>query len=84
MEELFHTSDIGLASVLLANGFEVDHLEDGTKQRKLFYFCPHSSKSVREISNDYWAGELRVDPLAIFTAHRRLKGYLHDKTEQHE
>jgi hypothetical protein len=76
----YKTKDIYIASALLALGFILDDL---TKEETIFYFnfADNRDKIPYEIQTaveDYWKGQLLVDPKKLFTSFKEIKSRMYN------
>ncbi len=67
----FRTSDLALASALIATGFAIDELEKSHFGKASFVFI--RSDSLDKAVSRYWADRLRVNPKAYFDVIKHLK-----------
>jgi len=70
MEE-FKTTDLGLAATLSVMGLHPDRLERSQSKRVTFHFSEY--EKAKEICDQYFRKELKLDPLALFNAQKDLK-----------
>ncbi len=73
MYQHYNTSDLQLASALIAWGFEISSFNK--EWRKLMFYFP-ASHDISLFVEDYFLGKTRVDPLAYSIAQKNLKNYL--------
>ena len=78
-KEFYKTSDIDLASTLLASGFPIDGIYARPNTEKMeFYF--EKSDLLAQTINDYWGRKLRVEPLELLGARKEILSRLKDGT----
>ena len=71
----FSTKDIYLAATLLTIGYSYYTLK---KEDRIFYFIFDNPDGKIELQVDeYWAGNILVDPKALFNSFRELKGRMY-------
>lgn len=77
---LYVTSDLNLASVLLALGYTMVGMSEKTPtdSRQKFYF----PQKVESDANEYWNKRLKVEPQSLFNARKELLSRLHSENEQ--
>ena len=73
--EYFSTSDLALAAVLRASGFVLEETDRSNSRRIAFLFKDNSQ--LRETVNDFWAGNLKVEPCGYFQAIKDLKNRIY-------
>lgn len=71
----YKTRDIYLASSLIASGY--DYFLQKNIQQYLFCF-KDKNKTIQTKVNDYWNGNLLLDPKKIFEAFKQLKVRIND------
>lgn len=74
-EDHFKTSDFPLASTLLALGFRLRTIDRSDSRR--YQFCFEQSDEIQEANNDFWRGELRIEPKLLFLHQKSLKSRIH-------
>lgn len=74
-EHLYSTYDLGLASALVSEGFEL--LEMDKSNLKKVAFCFSKTNKLEKIINDYWLGRLFVDARTIFENQKMLKNRIY-------
>ena len=67
----FRTSDLALATAISVLGIAVEAMQQSDSERMFFIFT--KSDKLTDIVNQFWRGELRVDPLAYFNQLKVLK-----------
>ncbi len=75
---MFTTSDLGLA-IALSLFIKIHSINKANPRKALFYFT--KDLEVDELTELYWKGRLRVDPLAYFNQSRILKSQLYSRGE---
>lgn len=75
MTNTFSTTDLDLASALLACGFSVENIMP-VKGRAELYFL--TSKKFDEVVAKYWDRTLEVKPQILFEAKKHLRAQLND------
>lgn len=68
---MYSTSDLGLASALIATGRPLDGIELADDKRGRFNFPDHDD--LEFAIDDYWQGRLLVEPKTYQTTMRELK-----------
>lgn len=68
-QEFIKTSDISLASSLLAVGFTIRAV-DNHERIATFYF--DKTEAVEQSISDYWARTMMVTPIDLFSARKQL------------
>lgn len=77
MNNLYETSDLGLASSLSCLGYKVTALDRHNPRRVVF--CFETADGLQEAVNGYWNGVLRLPPAALFLHQKALKQRLYDE-----
>lgn len=72
MNNVYETSDIGLASALSCLGFHIADLDRTTPRRVIFRFEGDENR-LAQVTQSYWDGSLRLPPAALFTHQKLLK-----------
>lgn len=67
----FRTSDLALATAISVSGIAIEAMQQSDGQRMFFIFT--KSDKLTDLVNQFWRGELRVDPLAYFNQLKVLK-----------
>jgi len=67
---LTKTSDINLAAALLCLGYDVKGIDNRNPSRVYFFFF--ESPELAAAIDDYWRGDLRVDPKELANSRREL------------
>jgi hypothetical protein len=67
----FRTSDLALATAISVSGIAIEAMQQSDGQRMFFIFA--KSDKLTDLVNQFWRGELRVDPLAYFNQLKVLK-----------
>lgn len=71
----FRTKDIYLASSLIASGY--DYILQ--KNDKQYSFCfTDRLKTINKSVDDYWNGNILIDPKKVFDAFKQLKTRIND------
>lgn len=70
-EDHFRTSDLPLASTLLALGFKLRTIDRSDSRR--YQFCFEQSDEIEEVNCDYWRGDLRIEPKLLLLHQKSLK-----------
>ena len=65
------TSDLALATAISVSGVAIEAMQQSDSERMFFIFT--KSDKLTELVNQFWRGELRVDPLAYFNQLKVLK-----------
>lgn len=73
---MFHTSDFYLAITLQASGFIIEEILDADPTRKEFVF--KDTEKLRQTVDDYWSGELALDPKKLFSEMKVLKSRMYN------
>lgn len=75
-EQLYDTSDMGLAIALICLGHELVQLEQaGSSKRVTFRF--KAANGLYEAAQSYWCGKLYVDAKAYWNESKNLKTRLY-------
>lgn len=74
-ENFFKTSDLHIASVLIALAYPLNRIERQSSGRAIFFF--KDTPSVQAVIQDFWDQKLLVNPQTIFDALKLLKNRLH-------
>lgn len=73
MEKTFYqTSDINLASALLTVGFSISGINPINPSRVVFFFDESEEPELQTTIDNYWRGNLRVDPKYFMNCRRDL------------
>lgn len=72
--ELFQTSDLPLATVISLT-HAIEEVDRQNPRRAEFIF--RQSEDLNQIIEDYWKGELRVEPQKFFSQLRAVKARLY-------
>lgn len=75
MESTYKTTDIYLASTLCLLGYS---LEEITYEHSKFTFHFTEQAYIDLDVDNYWGGELKVDPKLLFAEFKTLKGRMYD------
>lgn len=73
--DTYSTKDIYIASTLIVLGHQ---RYDLIKNGRIFYFEFDDDGKIPEEVDEYWAGNLLVDPKALFTAFKELKTRMYE------
>ncbi|KKS58162.1 MAG: hypothetical protein UV24_C0030G0003 [Candidatus Nomurabacteria bacterium GW2011_GWA2_42_41] len=73
-KDLYQTSDIALASVLLSYGLKLEAV-DKRNPKAIFLF--QKEKGVEQLAEGFWSHNLQVDPLLYFNSLKELKTRLY-------
>lgn len=71
----YETSDLGLATALIAAGLELVRIEKNNPRRATFVF--DNSEQLHTHEREYWADELFVSALKYSDTLKRLKARLY-------
>lgn len=74
---VFRTADLAITAALCVSGFIVDEVEKVSPTRSVFIFS--DSAELKEAINQYWRGELRVEPQAYFNQLKTLKARIYER-----
>lgn len=74
-ENYYETSDLGLATALVAIGQPIAGIEKSNPRRAIFLFV--SNDTVKEAVNDYWQGCLDIPAHHYFETIKRVKSRLY-------
>lgn len=75
-EKFFSTRDLGLATTLVTNGFQVSMIDfqyEGQRRLPVGYFSFVDTPDMRQVEHDFWIGACRVDPRTFLVNMRSLK-----------
>ncbi len=76
-EDLLHTtSDFHCVSVLVAMGYEIEHVDKTNPSRCIFSF--KSTDDLEKTVNLFWLRKLHLNPHAIFEAQRHVKSLMYE------
>jgi len=70
-------SDIEVASMLLTNGYKLLRTELTTPTRYTFYF--EKNERIDNEVNNFYSGEMRINPLAFSNARKNLKSIIYSQ-----
>lgn len=76
MTAMYRTSDIYIASYLLASGYE-DYTIEPDGKKYFFMFTTHNTPSeyVFDVEVDqYFSNNVKIEPKKLFNAYKELKG----------
>ena len=76
----YQTRDFYFAATLCALGVELIELDRAEPQRAAFVFRDDHRR--REWTRQYFAGELRLDPVVLFNSSRSLRRAVHEADGQ--
>jgi len=79
--KVYSTRDIYLASTLMTLGFgvvNVDFQVEGQRGRPVGYFNFEDTDNLRRAETDFLRGAIRVEPRALFTSMKALKGLVNN------
>lgn len=76
-QEFFRTADLALCGALCVLGFVVEEMDRANARRSVFIF--KSSAALRDAVDEYWRGELRVEPQAYFNQLKVLKARIYER-----
>lgn len=71
----YETTDLNLATVLMALGCNLLHLDRVNPRRVVF--CFEKNANIEAYTDEYWTGALRLPALALFTQQKLLKQRLY-------
>ena len=74
-QDYYFTSDLSLASSIIASWFPLDHIQK-ENGKGTFFFEP--SYRLTQLAEDYFFGRVRVDPLEFSTINRKMKNMLYN------
>ncbi len=74
-KDYYKTSDLGLATALVAVGYKLVDLDKSNPRRAEFKFI--DDEQLRMAADDYWNSALNVSALAYFDWLKRLKTRLY-------
>lgn len=75
-EQYFKTSDLALAATL-SLFIPIESIDRSDSSRVEFKFL--TNKTTEKLINQYWKGELTVEPKQFFNQLRTLKARIYDK-----
>lgn len=75
-EQYFKTSDLALAATL-SLFIPIESIDRSNSSRVEFQFL--TNKTTEKLINQYWKGELTVEPKHFFNQLRTLKARIYDK-----
>lgn len=75
-EQYFKTSDLALAATL-SLFIPIESIDRSDSSRVEFQFL--TNKTTEKLINQYWKGELTVEPKQFFNQLRTLKARIYDK-----
>lgn len=73
---LYETTDINLATVLLARGYALLALKPQQDHRYLF--CFKKSPDLLKSEKAFWDGQVSIEPRGLFECQRALKARMHN------
>ena len=73
----FHTSDLGLASIISSLGYNLVCLEKFEEKKLEFVF--KNDKRLKTIVQKYWEKNLRIEPQAAFAHQKMLKSRIYNE-----
>lgn len=76
----YKTSDMSLAATLESLRFYCNGLEQGPSKRMLF--CFDDSDELQQVIDMYWSSTLRVEPMSLLMAMKKIKALLRHQTTQ--
>lgn len=76
MKDYYQTTHLALVGVLSLT-YPIDSSDSSDPSRVVFFFKREAG--LDELIEQYWRGELRVDPKRYFEQLRMLKSRLHEK-----
>ena len=71
----FRTSDLALATAISVSGIAIEAMQQTEGQRQFFIFA--KSAKLTDLVNEFWRGEMRVEPQAFFNQLKTLKTRLY-------
>lgn len=74
-QSLFITADLALAATL-SLWYPLDSIDQTNPQKSFFNF--KRDEQLDQFIEQYWRGEIRIEPKAYFSALRELKVRLHE------
>ncbi len=77
MQDLYETSDLGIASALCCLGFQVVRL-NRENPRRVIFFIEGDFERIEAIILQYWDGTLRISPVALFAQQKILKSRIYE------
>jgi len=80
-ERVFQTRDLYLASTLISLRFEmigIDYQVEGEGRKPVGYFNFEDTQELRDAQNDYWQGQLAVEPKQFVTNLRSIKSQINN------
>lgn len=72
--KLFETEDFALATALLSEGFTLNCIDRGSKNKSIFVF--YKVRMLEKIVKDFYSNNLLVNPNIYETNRRNLKSQL--------
>ncbi len=85
MEKIFYqTSDLNIATTLLTSGCDIHGINTMDPNRIVFYFDVDKFPDIKNLVENYWAGNLRVDPKEFVSYRRELLTRIHESKRQME
>ncbi len=76
-KDLYRVSDLALASTLLCLGCRLWATDRSDERRVSFVF--ERNEGLDEILENYWTGQLRVEPVAFFSAVKQAKNRIYSE-----
>lgn len=73
-EKYYSTSDLAIAACLSLFVL-LEDVDNSDVKKTIFIF--KQSNELKELLSKYWAGQLKVDPLAYFNELKRLKSIIY-------
>ncbi|MCE7936299.1 hypothetical protein DYH10_00690 [Candidatus Saccharibacteria bacterium CPR2] len=74
----YSANDLALVSVLIYLGFAVERVEKDVKGKATFYFYRNSE--LDQAVQEYWSGDISVEPRSYFDAIKRTKTRIYSET----
>ena len=71
----FHTSDLALATAISVSGVAIEAMQQTESERMNFIFA--KSEKLTDLVNQFWRGELRIEPQAYFNQLKVLKARIY-------
>ena len=77
--DIFETTDLNLASVLLSLGYTLDCIDKREPQKAIFIFLRQDN--LDEVIQSFWSRALKLEPLSVLTNLKILKNRLYSNEQ---
>lgn len=74
---IFETSELPLCAALIYHGHTIDAIDKRDPSRVVF--CFPQSQSLVDAIQEYWAGNMSVEPKRFWSIQRELKSRIRDR-----